>query len=203
MSTKKPQKAPKQPCGKTSPKPKARLKSTSNLSPKLPQLLNPNESQFNLPKHFVLNPYFLTLSFPVYSITNPSHFVLWGIEAADSQPQGSFQGCQFPTRQGVTGLYRRTRAETDSLGSPFTGAYTRGDRTVVIHFLRRSSLLDPSRIAVSAEHKEICRLRLAQNLERGGQTIEQRDDSSTRLCARTGMLRNTHIAQERFGPHED
>ena len=80
MGTKKPQKAPKQPCGKTSPKPKARLKSTSNLSPKLPQLLNPNESQFNLPKHFVLNPYFLTLSFPVYSITNPSHFVLWGIQ---------------------------------------------------------------------------------------------------------------------------
>ena len=77
MGTKKPQKAPKQPCGKTSPKPKARLKSTSNLRPKLPQLLNPNESQFNLPKHFVLNPYFLTLSFPVYSITNPSHFVLW------------------------------------------------------------------------------------------------------------------------------
>ena len=82
MGTKKPQKAPKQPCGKTSPKPKARLKSTSNLSPKLPQLLNPNESQFNLPKHFVLNPRFLTLSFPVYSITNPSHFVLWGITDA-------------------------------------------------------------------------------------------------------------------------
>ena len=79
MGTKKPQKAPKQPCGKTSPKPKVRLKSTSNLSPKLPQLLNPNESQFNLLKHFVLNPRFLTLSFPVYSITNPSHFVLWGI----------------------------------------------------------------------------------------------------------------------------
>ena len=85
MGTKKPQKAPKQPCGKTSPKPKARIKTTSNLSPKFPQLLNPNESQFNLPKHFVLNPYFLTLSFPVYSITNPSHFVLWGINRRESK----------------------------------------------------------------------------------------------------------------------